>query len=334
MNFHRSLPGFPLSPSWHALRRALPVLVLVGGLSPVGLAQAQTTITLGAAQTSAGSLPIVVADQKGLFAAEGLKYERLDFKGGAPAAQALASGSIDACICAGDHAVHLEEKGLGGKVLVALADTHSYALLSRADAPATSLADLKGKKIGITSAGSLTDTTLRYALKAAGLDPDKDVQLIAVGRAGPQRAALQAGVIDAGMFTTPDIQITLAEPGAYKIVEDFRKLPYPAQDLVVTDTWLKAHPAEAAKLQRAVVKALEMIKADKAVLRAAVVSMFPKITDPVLIDSITNDVAAGYLSGTGVMTPESFKTLMEMMAAADPKLKPVGYADIMIGAAK
>lgn len=316
------------------MRRMLKILLFMSvfiqitdlSLSP---ASAQELIRFGAAQASAGGLPVIIADQKGFFAAEGLKYERLDFKGGGPVAQALASGSIDVCICAADHAVHLQDRGLGGKVLVALADQHSYALIGKADSPAKSIADLKGEKIGITSAGSLTDTTIRYATKKAGFDPDKDFVLLSVGRAGAQRAAIQAGAIAGGMFSTPDIQLTMAETGAFKIIEDFRKLPYPAQDLVVTDTWLKTHPEQAKKVARAVVKALQLIQQDKTVLYPAIKAMFHELNDDAIVARISDDLAAGYLSKDGVMTPESFNFLIDMMTVAEPKLKPVSYDAIV-----
>ncbi|TCT06127.1 ABC transporter substrate-binding protein [Aquabacter spiritensis] len=312
----------------------LRTLIVAAAILPLGSltlpAQAQEVVKFGAAQVSAGSLPVIVAEQKGLFAAEGLKYERLDFKGGAPAAQALAAGSLDVCICAADHAIRLEERGLGGKVLVGLADQHSYALIGAAGSKAKSLADLKGQKIGITSAGSLTDTTIRYAIKEAGLDPDKDFEILAVGRAGAQRAALQAGAIAAGMFTTPDIQITMADKGAYKIIEDFRSMAYPAQDLVVTDTWLKANPEKAAKITRAVVKAMKLIQEDKTIIYPAVKEMFPGLKDEALLAQIATDVTNGYLSKDGLMTRASYDTLMKMMMAADPRLKAIPYDDIMV----
>lgn len=310
------------------MRNVLRLLVLAGGLLAAVSVRAETELKFGAAQSSAGSLPLVVAQQKGLFAAEGIRMERIDFKGGAPAVQALASGSIDICICAADHAVRLQERGLGGKVLVALADQHSYALMSPAASTAQSLKDLKGKKIGITSAGSLTDTTLRYAIRKIGLNPDTDFEIISIGTGAPMRAAVESGAVAAGMFSTPDIQANEARPGVYRIVEDFRKTPYPAQDLVVTDSWLKAHPKEARAVAAAVVKALKLIQQDRAVLRAAVVEMFPSF-DPALVDKVTEAVAAGYLSPDGRMNPEGYKTLVEMMTISDPNLKPVPYADVV-----
>ncbi len=310
------------------MRHVFTTLLVAGSLCAAVSAHAETVLKFGAAQSSAGSLPLLVAQQKGLFAAEGIKMDRLDFKGGAPAVQALASGSIDICICAADHAVRLEERGLGGKVLVALADQHSYAIMAPAASKATSLKDLKGQKIGITSAGSLTDTTLRYAIKKLGLNPDTDFEIVSIGTGGPMRAAVESGAVAAGLFSTPDIQANEARAGVYKIVEDFRKMPYAAQDLVVTDTWLKAHPDQAKAVARAVVNALKLIQTDKGALRAAVVEMFPAF-DPALVDKVTADVAAGYLSPDGKLNPESYKTLVDMMTIADPTMKKVPYDDIV-----
>jgi NitT/TauT family transport system substrate-binding protein len=308
--------------------KSLALLLAICG-SLVSAARAETVLTMGAAALSAGSLPIVVAEQKGLFEAEGIKIKKLDFKGGGPAVQALASGSLDLCICAADHALKLESRGLGGRVLIALADHHSYALMTpSSNSDVTNLLSLKNKKVGITSSGSLTDNTLRYAIKEAGLDPNRDFELIGIGGGGEMRAALQTGTIAAGMFTTPAIEVNLADKGKYKFVEDYRNMPYPAQDLVVTKIWLEKNPAAARAVARAVLKALELIQSDKAVLRAAVVQMFPKFS-PQLVDTVTDDVAAGYLSKDGKMTEQSYELLVKVMQIADPTLHKAPYKDVV-----
>ena len=313
------------------MRKVFRVLALVAALPGLAAtaARAETVVTLGAAALSAGSLPIVVAEQRGLFKAEGITIKRLDFKGGGPAVQALAAGSLDLCICAADHAVKLESRGLGGRILIALADHHSYAVMTlTSNDKITDLASLKGKKVGITSSGSLTDNTLRYAIKELGLDPNKDFEIIGIGRGGPMRAALAAGTISAGMFTTPAIELNQSEAGKYKIVDDFRKMPYPAQDLVVTKTWLDKNPETARAVARAVYKALQLIQSDKAILRAAVVKMFPRFS-PKLVDTVTDDVAAGYLSKDGKMSEESYELLVKVMQIADPSLKKAPYKTVV-----
>src|SRR5580704_17420077 len=131
---------------------AVTVLMLT-----VGNVQAATSLHIGSAQVSIASIPVVVAIQQKLFEAEGISAEIIDFDGGGPAVQALAGGGIDLCICAGDHALRLASRGLSGAVLVALLDKHPYSLLAPVEFPASDLAGLRGKAVGITSPGSLTD---------------------------------------------------------------------------------------------------------------------------------------------------------------------------------
>ena len=98
--------------------------------------------------------------------------------------QAFAGGGVDLCICAGDHALRLASRGLGGAVLVALLDKHPYSLLAPINSPATDLKSLRGKAIGITSPGSLTDNTLRFMIRKLGFNPDSDYEIIAAGNRG------------------------------------------------------------------------------------------------------------------------------------------------------
>ena len=55
-------------------------------------------------------------------------------------------------------------------------------------------ADLKGKRIAVSQIGSSSDFVARYALRQVGLNPEKDVTIVAVGAAGERWAALRAGM--------------------------------------------------------------------------------------------------------------------------------------------
>ncbi|WP_218967713.1 ABC transporter substrate-binding protein [Puniceibacterium antarcticum] len=305
------------------------LLTIALGLSLAPAAFAQTVLQLGAAQTSAGSLPIVVAQQQGLFEEVGLVIERTDFRGGGPAIQALAGGSIEVCICAGDHALRLEEQGLGGKVIVALGDHHLYALMALSGSDAADLESLKGSKIGVTSAGGLADNTLRWAIKQAGLDPEADFEIIAIGRGGAMRAAVENGAIDAGTFTTPDIQANQALGDVYKIVYDFRSLPYAAQGLVALDSWLTANPDKARAVAGATYKALIMIQEDQSVLESAVKEMFPTFDDA-LVKQVASDVRADFLSDDGIVDPQAFTNMVETVSIPDSATRAVPYEAVMI----
>jgi NitT/TauT family transport system substrate-binding protein len=290
-------------------------------------AAAQTVIKLGAAQASIGSLPLVVAESRGFFAAEGVKIETFDFRGGAPAVQALASGSIAFCICAGDHAVRLLSRGLPAKIVAGLTERHGYALLALARSPLPNLAATKGKKLGITSPASLSDNSLRYALRQAGLNPDRDVTLATGGTGLPMKAALDTGAIDAGMFTTPDVQANMAEAGKYRIVHDFRTLDYTALDLIALESWLRANDRAARAFLRAVIRAQNLIASDPAALRAGLRQMFPNLAAPV-VEALVKDVPVS-LAKSGAVSERGYRTMIAMLGATEPELTRVPFADVV-----
>src|SRR5262249_4373445 len=152
-----------------------------------------------------GLLPLRIAADQGYFKDAGITAEFLDFRGGGPTVQAFASGSVDFCICAADHVVRLPNRGLDARIIVGLHDHHSYALMAKADAPYTDMKSLQGKKVGITSPGSLTDNTVRWSIKQAGLSAERDFQIVGAGGGASMRAAIETGQVDAGMVVVTEI---------------------------------------------------------------------------------------------------------------------------------
>ena len=295
-------------------------------LTTVAPGMAQSVVRLASAQNSIGSLPIIMAMREGIFAAENLKIEIVDFRGGGPAVQALASDSVEGCICAADHAVRLRARGQGGLVLTALTENHGYGLVALTSSPVTDLKSLKGKKIGITSAGSLTDNTIRYFLLEAGLNPDRDVEITGVGTGGPMRAALDTGAVAAGMLTTPDVQGALAEATKYKLVQDYRTLRYPALGLLVVERWVKANEAAARGLARAIIKAEGMVRTDRLAVDRALAEMYPALD--VNLRAVLAQEAPRLLAADGKMAPEGYALMLKMLTVSDPGLQPVPYEQI------
>jgi NitT/TauT family transport system substrate-binding protein len=301
---------------------ALGVLPLTAGDT-----QAATALKIGSAQVSIASVPVVVAIQQKLFEAEGISAEIVDFDGGGPAVQALAGGGIDLCICAGDHALRLVSRGLGGAVLVALLDKHPYSLLAPVGSAASDLKSLRGKAVGITSPGSLTDNTLRFMIRKIGLNPDTDYEIIAAGTGGSMRAAIERGSVAAGMFTTPDVQAYMAT-GKYKFVADFRDLDYMALDVIAVGSWLKANDATAHAVARAIVKAESLIQTDPKATEAAVHERFPALS-PDLVTAVARDATERSFSHDGRAEEAGFKTALEMLRVADPTVKELSYKDVV-----
>ncbi|MCX8004909.1 MAG: ABC transporter substrate-binding protein, partial [Burkholderiaceae bacterium] len=205
-------------------RRALfagSALAAAAVLPRAGAAQApekrKVTIAVGG-KNLLYYLPLTIAEQLKYFEAEGLEAEIVDFAGGAKALQAVVGGSADVVSGAFEHTLNMQAKGqpMRAFVLQGRAPQIVLAVNTRTMPNFKSIADLKGKKIGVTAPGSSTNIMANFVLAKAGLKPS-DVSYIGVGAASGAVAAVRAGQIDAISNLDPVITI-LARAGDIRIV--------------------------------------------------------------------------------------------------------------------
>lgn len=299
-------------------------LALVAGLIAAQASHGAelTTVRLSKAVESISGIPVIIAQEKGMFAKKGLKVEIIDFKGGAPAVQAIISGDVDGCLCAGDHVVNLTSRGFPAEIYVGLSDKHGYSLMGPSNSPATDLKSLKGKRIGITSPGSQTDNTLRYDLREKGMNADTDVEIISVGTGGPMQAAIKSGAVDAGMFPSPFTEQNIKN--GLKMIVDYRVYSYPSLTVLGLTKWVKTNHDTAKKFVDAVREAQVAMKADKKLALEAAHVLFPKMNDELLNVVVDNFLAHNVPEG-GIPDPKGFKLMNDMVNMADPTTKQVAY---------
>ena len=132
---------------------------------------------------------------------------------------------------------------------------HKFADLTLVARPEfKSVAQLRGKKIAISSFSGAVYTSTRAMLSAGGLDPDKDVVMLAMGRENVRLQALFAGSVEATPLPVP--LHAVAEDKGYSLLADIEgKFEVPFSGLTVTDKKLKENPEEVKKFIRAMVKA-------------------------------------------------------------------------------
>ena len=286
-----------------------------------GPALAQTKITAGTASFNEALMPIYAAQEKGYYRQAGLEVEMIAFKGGGPAVQALVRASIDMCLCAADHVVPLRSPRQPAKILVGLDEVPSYAMVATATPPYTDIKTLKGKRIGITSPGSLTDNTLRYSITSAGLSPERDFEIMGTGGGAPMQAAIDTGQIDAGLLITTDVVSMLQKPGAYKVVIDYREMPYASFGVIVLDSWVKSRPQDAKAFARATIRAIDDLKRDPAFATATLAKMYPNFS-PELAAEVAKSAVARTPDG-GRVSAAAVENLNKIVTATDDTLKPV-----------
>ena len=214
-------------------------------------------------------LPLTLAEQLGHFKDEGLEVEIADFAGGSRALQAVVGGSADVCSGAYEHTINLQAKNQFFQSFVLQGRAPQIALgVSTKSMPGySSIADLRGRKIGVSAPGSSTNMVANLVLSRGGLKAG-DVSFIGVGVAAGALTALRSGQIDAISNTDP-VMTMLEQKGDIKIVSDTRTLkgtqevfggPMPAGCLYAPIDFVQKHPNTCQALANAMVRTLKWLQ--------------------------------------------------------------------------
>jgi NitT/TauT family transport system substrate-binding protein len=146
-----------------------------------------------------------------IFEQEGLTIEVTSFRGDAQLQQALAAGSIDVGLGSGP-GLGFRAKGAPAIGIAAMyGPPANLALVLPFSTPVKSVADLKGKRIGVTTTGSLTDWLVRELSRQQGWGSD-GIQILALGAMQARLAAIQRGELD-GMVIEAATGYELEEAG-------------------------------------------------------------------------------------------------------------------------
>src|ERR1700741_2461206 len=127
-----------------------------------------------------------------IFEQEGLEIEVTSFRGDAQLQQALAAGSIDVGLGSGP-GLGFRAKGAPAIGVAAMyGPPANIPLVLPFDTPIRSIADLRGKRIGVTTTGSLTDWLVRELSLQQGWGSD-GIKIVALGSIQARLAALERG---------------------------------------------------------------------------------------------------------------------------------------------
>jgi NitT/TauT family transport system substrate-binding protein len=273
-------------------------------------------------------LPLTIAEQLKYFEAEGLDVTIVDFAGGAKALQAVVGGSADVVSGAFEHTLNMQAKGqpMRAFVLQGRAPQIVLAVNTKTMPNFKSVADLKGKKIGVTAPGSSTNIMANYVIGKAGLKPT-DVSFIGVGASQGAVAAIRAGQIDAISNLDPVITI-LQRSGDIKIVSDTRDVaeadrvfggPMPAGCLYAPVSFLEKNPNTAQALVNAMVRANQWIQqAGPSDIIKVVPENYQLGDRAIYIDAFLK--AKGALSPDGMIPDAGSATALRALASVDANM--------------
>ncbi|MEO9101109.1 MAG: ABC transporter substrate-binding protein [Burkholderiaceae bacterium] len=311
----------------HLIAGGLAAAALPGFALAQALEKSKVTIAVGG-KNLLYYLPLTVAEQLGYFKDEGLDVEIVDFAGGSKALAAVVGGSADVVSGAFEHTINMQFKGqpMRAFVLQGRAPQIVLGVNPKTMPDFKSIADLKGKKIGVTAPGSSTNVMVNFVLAKAGLKPS-DVSIIGVGAGNGAVAAMRAGQIDALSNLDPVITL-LKRSGDLKIVTDTRILaesekvfggPMPAGCLYSPQPFIDKNPNTVQALTNAIVRADKWIQsAGPSDIVKAVPESFLLGDRAVYIDAFES--AKGALSPDGAFPAKGADTAYKALASIDDKI--------------
>jgi NitT/TauT family transport system substrate-binding protein len=218
-----------------------------------GTAQAQTALKISACGPvmNTGLSPFAVAEKMGYFAEGGISVKLIPMPGSADCVKQVATGDLDYAMPSSEAVALMRLQGVRMKLFYTSYESTIYGVAVPADSPVQSMADLKGKTIGVTSMGS-TGVVIAKALAAdAGLNPDTDIKIVVGGEGGQTAMLLRNKQMDA--LSQFDSAYALVENAGVplRMLKDNEKIAqFPANGLVALESRLADHRAEAVALAR------------------------------------------------------------------------------------
>src|ERR1044071_6604977 len=231
------------------------VLILVAFTFTPQYGLAADKIKFALPGNSMGYLPLFVAFHRGFFKDEGIDIEfpRLI---PAMAQNALLSGDVQYHGLA-DSSLRLAAKGAPLKAIFYGADRPMYYLVGQKEI--RSVADLKGKKIGVSQFGGTSDLAARLVLKNFSVEPERDALIIQIGSEGTRIAALRVGSVAAIIVPVPAV-VVLKRDGFNELSFVGDVVEFASNGYATTDQRIKEHPQEVKRVVRALYRGLRFAK--------------------------------------------------------------------------
>ena len=220
------------------------------------------TVTVSEGPGSANDQPGWVAQETGIFERNGLHIEAQSM----PAAQgiaALLTNQVQISLTAGVETLGALAGGADLVILTNYVPVIPYQFYAGPDIQSPT--DLKGKKIGITTAGGSYDAALRIVLPKLGLDPDQDVTLVPTGSIPNVTAALFSGALDGAPLVVSPASFRAVQGGNFHEVFDFARYagPYAAGLVVVKRDYLNQNRDLVQRYIDGLVQGIARFKADR-----------------------------------------------------------------------
>lgn len=278
-------------------------------------------VNVGYSSVSGTETAAWVTKEAGLFEKYGLDVSFKRLAGSSLVAQAMVGRELSIAQIGGTAVV---DARLAGADMVYLASTIDSMVASIHSLPSiTKIEDLKGKKIGVTRFGAITDFFGRFALKTRGLVADRDVGIVQTNDLPNTLLLLKTGAIQAGVMVAP-VTAQARKMGFPELV-DMTKIggSFPFNGVVTTREYLKSKENRdiVQRFLKAYVEGISVALKNRE-FTLKVIGDYTRTTEPDLLEETYQvNVAKAFLK-VPYPSAEGFKTILDFVAETrDPKVK-------------
>jgi len=314
-----------LQPRKRTRRRSIMTLftVLVPWFCATG-AHGQDRIRVGYGSLSTSYAAIWVAGEARLFQKNGIDAEVLYLES-ALVRTALLTGDIAMGGMSGTTMAAPRLQG-GDPILIAsFSNSLQYRLVVRPDI--RTVADLKGKRVGVAGFGLGAHRGAQIMLAKLGLNPDTDVTMLQIGGDPTRLAALLSGTIDASVFNPP-LHKRATEAGM-RVLANIEDMGFSVQAsaLVTTDRFTKKNYDLTRRAVRAIIESIHLIKTNPEITKRSIRKYlrFKDERDTEEAYQIMRDT----LARKPYPTVEGVKTVLEELSPKLPAAKTAQPRDFM-----
>jgi NitT/TauT family transport system substrate-binding protein len=238
-------------------------------------------IRVGVPSVGMGNIITFVIKEGKLFEKYGLDAEVITVMGSGIGSKALISGNLDIIPIATPTVIAANLAGADMAILAHTMPAVVHALMVRPDIKRPE--ELKGKKIDVSSLGSLTDFLVRSIAKKKGLNPDRDITLITTGGSDTERVmALKAGAVDGTAVSHPGYGLA-RKMGFSMLWDSAKELDYPWMEITTRRAAIKNDRELITNYMKAHLEGIALFKRDRD-FGVKVIKKTLRVTDDELVN--------------------------------------------------
>ena len=231
---------------------------------------------------------------------------------------ALIAGEIQLAVFSGSLMSAARIQGADPVMVVSFLNHPIYRLVVRPGI--NSVEELKGKRLGITRFGTVTDWNTRLLLSKLGLNPDKDVTILQIGDVPILSAALVSGKsVDGAILQTPYYQKAVS--AGMKILANMEEMNIPLQQtgVVTTERYIARSPDVVRRVVKSVVEGIHFMRNNPEASKRAL-GKYMKIKDEKELEE-AYETLRGFIQTKPYPSPDGFKTILTELSKRSPSAK-------------